>query len=101
MRANGPESRSAVISRVRALLDEYFGGRGPTWFYEHKLELEADGFPKRDTLIGGWNRIAVEAWFAGRAGVDFPQVLTPTSDPQLKRRLEALCNGENQRAPSS
>ena len=101
------ESFSAVIPTIRTLLNEIFGGRSLSWFWEHRSELEANGFPKRDPLIGGWSRLAVGRWEAKRAGVDFPgdnpQPSTPSSgDRELKRRLEALSHhGEDHRASSA
>jgi predicted DNA-binding transcriptional regulator AlpA len=49
---------------VAALLDHSAG-----WFYANKPDLEAAGFPKKDDLLGGWNRLAVEQWLAKRSGV--------------------------------
>ena len=44
-------------------------GRSLAWFYAHRAELEKAGFPKRDKLLAGWHRAAIEAWLAHRAGV--------------------------------
>ena len=97
--------RCGVIPDVRTLLDEVFGGRGLSWWYEHRAELEAAGFPKRDDLIGGWSRLAIGRWEAERAGVpfpgDIPQASTPSSDRALEQRLEAFGNGKDSSAASS
>jgi predicted DNA-binding transcriptional regulator AlpA len=42
--------------------------RSKSWFYEHRSELEAAGFPRRDGLVGHWPRDAVSKWFDARNG---------------------------------
>ena len=95
--------RCGVIPDVRTLLREVFGGRGLSWWYEHRAELEAAGFPKRDDLIGGWSRLAIGRWEAERAGVpfpgDIPQPHEPTSafndreaEAEALRRLDGRAN---------
>ena len=42
-------------------------GKSPGWFKEHRTELEAEGFPPYDELLGGWDSKAVEAWFDKRS----------------------------------
>lgn len=56
-------------------------GFSVAWFYEHRKKLEAGGMPKRDDLLGGWHRSAIERWLAIRAGE------APTSPPSAKDRL--------------
>lgn len=55
---------------------EMIGGYSEAWFYEHREKLEAEGCPKRDALLGGWHRAAVQAWLDRRAGV------APQSQPR-------------------
>jgi predicted DNA-binding transcriptional regulator AlpA len=43
-------------------------GRKVRWFYVHRAELEKEGFPKRDKLLGGWLRQAVQQWLDKRSG---------------------------------
>ncbi len=43
--------------------------RSQTWFYKHLPRLRQLGFPKRDPIVGGWDRVTVEAWLDRRAGV--------------------------------
>lgn len=40
--------------------------RSVSWFHQQRSNLEQEGFPARDTLLGGWPRLAVERWFDGR-----------------------------------
>jgi predicted DNA-binding transcriptional regulator AlpA len=44
-------------------------GRKQAWFYANREELEKAGFPKKDKLLGGWSRLAIEQWLARRAGI--------------------------------
>ena len=44
-------------------------GKSAGWFYAHRAELEALGFPKKDLVLGGWHKPAIEAWLARRAGI--------------------------------
>ena len=43
--------------------------KGVAWFYAHRNELEAAGFPRFDDLLGGRDANAIEAWFDRRSGL--------------------------------
>jgi|TARA_Y100000031_G_scaffold130955_1_gene150995 hypothetical protein len=61
-------------------------GRGPEWFKEHQGELEANGFPLYDGLLGGWDGKAIEAWRDKRSGL-------ATAAKDDAAWMEALHNG--------
>jgi predicted DNA-binding transcriptional regulator AlpA len=42
-------------------------GRSESWFAEHRAELEAQGFPKPVSLLGGYDRHAVDLWLDQRS----------------------------------
>src|SRR5690348_1284897 len=44
-------------------------GHSAGWFYGHRAELEKQGFPPKDGLLGGWHKAAVTDWLARRGGV--------------------------------
>ena len=67
---------------------DMIGGYSEAWFYGHRKRLEADGFPKRDDLLGGWHKAAVEAWLARRSGV------VPQSQPKRWNVQKALGEGQ-------
>lgn len=46
--------------------------KGVKWFKDHQAMLEAQGFPKRDKLLGGWDSKAIEVWMDARSGLDLP-----------------------------
>lgn len=50
--------------QVAALL-----GRGEEWFRIRRPKLEAAGFPRFDTLLGGWDGAAIDVWLDRRAGL--------------------------------
>jgi predicted DNA-binding transcriptional regulator AlpA len=64
-RARGRTEEGHVLTarRVAVLI-----GRSVSWFYAHRKDLERAGFPKKDRLVGGWYRTAVEDWLVKRAG---------------------------------
>ena len=64
-------------------------GRSPSWFYEHRVELEKAGFPRRDDLLGGWHQEAITAWLARRAGTAAPSA---AGDDPLQRAIDAHAN---------
>lgn len=47
-------------------------GRHPSWFRRRRALLEAQGFPARDDLLGGWHADAVDRWLAARSGASVP-----------------------------
>ncbi len=61
-RRNGTVTNAAGVA-------EMIGDYSEAWFYDHRERLEAAGFPKRDALLGGWHKAAVQAWLDRRAGV--------------------------------
>ncbi len=62
-------------------------GKSEGWFRKHRAELEANGFPKYDELLGGRDANAIEAWWDKRSGL-----ATEASDEGAW--LEALSNGK-------
>jgi hypothetical protein len=44
-------------------------GRSETWFAEHRVELESEGFPRPDPLLGGYDRVAVDLWLDRRSDI--------------------------------
>jgi predicted DNA-binding transcriptional regulator AlpA len=66
-------------------------GRSPSWFYQHRVELEKAGFPRRDDLLGGWHQEAISAWLARRARTDAPSP-SGTGDDPLRRAIDAHAN---------
>ncbi len=62
--SNAPSPFIKTINELLKLFD-----RGPTWWWEHREELEKAGFPQRDPVVGGWPRAAAENWIAERARV--------------------------------
>ena len=44
-------------------------GRSPTWFAEHRIELEAAGFPPKLPLIGTRDRKAIDVWLDRQGGL--------------------------------
>ena len=49
-------------------------GRSPTWLAENRSQLEAEGFPKPDPLLGGYDRCAVDLWLDRRSDILRPDV---------------------------
>lgn len=47
-------------------------GHGEAWFREHRPLLEAEGFPRFDELIAGWDSAAIERWLDQRSGLLAP-----------------------------
>ncbi len=46
-----------------------FLGRSEEWFRQRRERLEADGFPRKDRLLDGWDLDAINAWLDKRAGL--------------------------------
>jgi hypothetical protein len=44
-------------------------GRSETWLAEHRAELEREGFPRPDPLLGGYDRVAVDLWLDQRSDI--------------------------------
>ena len=44
-------------------------GRSPTWLAENRAQLEAEGFPRPDPLLGGYDRCAVDFWLDQRSDI--------------------------------
>lgn len=47
-------------------------GHGEQWFADRRADLERAGFPRRDDLLGGWDREAIDAWLDERSGLRAP-----------------------------
>ena len=53
-------------------------GRSYTWLRDHRTELEAEGFPPKDTLTGYYVKADVLAWIRKRRRIsDSPVVSGP------------------------
>lgn len=57
---------SKPISAARMARDML--GRSPTWFSQHRQELEAAGFPKALPVLGTYNPASVQAWLDSQGG---------------------------------
>lgn len=57
------------------------------WFYAHRKRLEQLEFPKRDAELGGWDIMAITAWFDSRSNI----LKTDNIEQQM---LEAI-NGQH------
>jgi hypothetical protein len=44
-------------------------GRSETWFRDNRRRLEAAGFPRSDSLLGGWDADAIDLWLDRRSGI--------------------------------
>jgi predicted DNA-binding transcriptional regulator AlpA len=76
------ERQHIVRSReIAKMLDRSAG-----WFYAHRDKLERAGFPKKDALLGGWSRAAIEVWLAKRAGL----VAQSADDQERESMREAI-----------
>lgn len=47
-------------------------GHGDQWFADRRAQLERAGFPRKDDLLGGWDREAIDAWLDERSGLRAP-----------------------------
>jgi len=62
--------RSVVEPRVYGNREmAQFFNRGVTWWSENRRNLESEGMPAFDPLLGGWDAKAVNAWLDQRAGL--------------------------------
>jgi hypothetical protein len=66
--------------------------RSAGWFYAHRASLERAGFPKKDPLLGGWSRPAVELWLAKRAGT-----VAESADDQERQAMREAINAQRTR----
>ena len=71
---------------IAAMLD-----KGYTKFREIRPQLEAEGFPKIDKLIGGTDSVAVNRWLDRRSGLPTVDAGDEIDDPLM----EALNDCEN------
>jgi predicted DNA-binding transcriptional regulator AlpA len=66
-------SRPSIIPVVPRVLNAAtlcaYLGRSESWFAEHRAELEAQGFPKPVSLVGGYDRHAVDLWLDQRSSL--------------------------------
>jgi hypothetical protein len=72
----------------------YHLGRKVTWLRAHRPKLEADGFPRKDKLVGMTLRADLEAWIAKRRSVGDPDKaqikVGRTTTPLSGERLDVL-----------
>lgn len=73
--------------------------RAESWLAQHRSRLEAQGFPRRDPLLGGTDGDAIDAWLDQRSGLATDQ--DGSSDTGLAERLEAMRDGGDQGAVPS
>jgi len=59
--------------------------RGVEWLRKSRAALEAEGFPRKDLLLDGWDSKAIETWLDRRSGLDD----VPYNNAEAKA-LEAL-----------
>ena len=45
-------------------------GRSPSWFYQHRADLEAAGFPCPLPVVNRYDPEAVRAWMRRSSGLD-------------------------------
>ena len=45
-------------------------GRSRAWFFAHRTELEAKGFPKPLAVVGRWDPAAIDRWVAGESKLE-------------------------------
>jgi hypothetical protein len=64
---------------------EMVGGFSSSWFRKNRKDLEAEGFPLKDELLGGWHKPAVQAWLDRRSGT----VVRSTAEDKLMERAKA------------
>ncbi|MCJ8138567.1 hypothetical protein [Falsirhodobacter halotolerans] len=65
-------------------------GKSLDWFKKHRPELERDGFPKKDGLVGLTMKADVEAWLGRRRRIaDHVEARIPAGD-QSKEDLGAF-----------
>ena len=43
------------------------------WFRQQRNKLEAQGFPQKNKLLGGWDAKAIELWLDQMAGLKRPE----------------------------
>ena len=80
-----PAPRALAAYQVAARIN-----RGVEWFKAHRPELEAEGFPEYDELLGGWDGKAIEVWFDHRSGL---APGTNNDDAALDRRIREFGDG--------
>lgn len=59
-----PPPRAWNEAQVAARLN-----RGLEWFRKNRVTLEKDGFPRKDTLLDGWDSKAIDLWMDRRSGL--------------------------------
>lgn len=65
-------------------------GKSVDWLKKHRAELESDGFPQKDRLVGLTMKADVEAWLGRRRRIaDHVEVRTSAGD-QSKEDLRGL-----------
>lgn len=52
-------------------------GKKVTWLRSKRAQLEADGFPAKDALLGATNAADVNAWIAKRRRLPDPEPAAP------------------------
>lgn len=72
----------------------YHLGRKVAWLRTHRPKLEADGFPRKDKLIGMTLRADLDAWIAKRRRIADPEQVNievgNTKAPHSGENLDAF-----------
>ena len=68
-------------------------GHSESWLHSHRAELETQGFPTKDEVLGGTDADAISVWLDKRSSLaDGREEQLP--DTGLAERLEALRDGK-------
>lgn len=62
-----PDDRPGYTSRLNTATLCAYIGRSPSWLAENRMQLDAEGFPRPDPLLGGYDRCAVDTWLDRRS----------------------------------
>ncbi len=59
-------------------------GKSKSWLASNRARLDADGFPRRDPLLGGTDADAVETWLDRRSGITNGTLAAADADPLME-----------------
>lgn len=65
-------------------------GKSPDWLKKHRAELEADGFPPKDRLVGLTMKADVEAWLGRRRRIADRVEVRDSAESNPKENLNAF-----------
>jgi len=72
-----------------------FFNRGVTWWSENRRNLESEGMPAFDPLLGGWDAKAVNAWLDQRAGLVSDPVVASSDFTDAWLKASRTDEGQN------